>query len=110
MVDLITFIKLFIAIFSSLATLVATLIKWSKTRMGGDFLGYVGNRVSSGINAKIVVLEGRMTNAEKRLDKGDTKMDSMISQSKNGDEIIEQKVDYLQGDITLIKNCLLKGE
>ena len=110
MVELITFLKLSAAIFSSLAAISATLVKWSKTTTGGDFLGYIGNRVSSGINEKIAVLDGRVTATELRLDKGDKKMDEMISQSKNGDDIIGQKVDYLQSDVTLIKDCLINNK
>ena len=110
MAELITFLKLSAAIFSSLAALSATLVKWSKTTTGGDFLGYIGNRVSSGVNAKISILDGRITETEKRLDKGDKKMDEMIYQTKNGDEIIEQKVDYIQSDVTLIKDCLINNK
>ena len=106
--DVVTFIKLFSAIFTSLGTLFAALIKLSKTKPGGDFIAYLGNNFSSGTNSRLDNAECRLDKVEIRLDKGDIKMDKMIEDSKSGDKVIETKVDYVQHDVTIIKECLLK--
>lgn len=86
-------LKGYLIIFTSNISVWLVIFKASKTKIGSDFIKYISTLFIKDIHEKVEAHEERLNGIDKRLERGDYKMDELSRTIVAGNEATQQRIE-----------------